>query len=123
MASVAGGIDANDRRKHIRFPMVLKLLYSFGTGEWAEGTLINISSRGILFEGCGKLPVGRRIEISIRWPFLLEGDTPLQLRVRGRVVRSDSQGTAVMTLAHDFRTAGRKRPVPKPEVRTVGCPA
>jgi hypothetical protein len=121
MAFEAG--DANDRRKHIRFPMVLKLLYSLGTGEWAEGTLINISSRGILFQGCGKLPVGKRLEISVKWPFLLEGDTPLQLRVRGRVVRSDSRETAVMTLAHEFRTVARKRAAPKPAVRTVGCPA
>ena len=95
------------RRRQIRFPIVLKLNFRMRSGLSGEGVLLNISSSGLLFRCTTNLFAGNQIEIDLPWPCLLNGNCPLQLRIRGRIVRSDQFGTAVAIQKHEFRTVAR----------------
>jgi hypothetical protein len=51
------------------------------------------------------LPIDASIELVMKWPFLLHGVRPMNLVMLGSVVRSDSKGSAVRVIRHEFRTA------------------
>jgi hypothetical protein len=51
---------------------------------------------------------GVRLRLTIEWPSLLNGTTPLQLVTFGRVVRSDPSGFAVALEHYQFRTMKRR---------------
>lgn len=111
-----------ERRTNRRFRLSLQLRYLFPnlSGEerqGGEGQVLDISSGGIFFQPGGILPVGARAELVVMWPYLLNGDCPLQLRVQGRVLRSDSQGTALRISRYEFRTAPKS---PASRVATNG---
>ena len=53
------------------------------------------------------LPEGARMKVTIEWPTLLNGTTPLQLVTIGRVVRRGALSLAVAMEHYQFRT--RKR--------------
>lgn len=95
-----------DRRKSRRFPIALKVRYRMRSARTGSGEVTDISSGGIRFHSDRILPVGQSIEISLPWPYLLEGRCRLQLRMRGRIIRSNAMGTAVAIKHHEFRTAG-----------------
>jgi len=94
-----------DRRKTRRFPIALKLRYRMQSAAAGSGEVSDISSGGVRFHADRLLAVGQAIEVNLPWPFLLEGRCGLQLRMRGRVVRSNVMGTAVAIKHHEFRTA------------------
>ncbi|MBZ5625341.1 MAG: PilZ domain-containing protein [Acidobacteriia bacterium] len=98
-----------ERRKHRRYPIALKLQYKAHPAPDGTGEVTDISSSGLYFRSEYILRVGRPINIILPWPFLLEGRCRLQLRIRGRIVRSDAKGTAVMIYHHEFHTAGRSQ--------------
>ena len=107
--------DANNRaelRTHRRYPIALALQYRWNRGskhsQFGSGTTINISSGGVLFHSGELLPVTCPIELALSWPISLE-DCNLKLVLRGRVVRSVSQTTAVRIVQYEFRTAGGRR--------------
>jgi hypothetical protein len=95
-----------DRRMERRYPVALELNYKVmeageivGTG---VGTTGNISSSGVFFL-TGGIPVdGSSVEISIRWPAVSEETPFMQLRMSGRVVRSDAGGTALQISRYRF---------------------
>ena len=72
-----------------------------------SGRTLNISSRGVLFEGEPPLSERAEIVLEMTWPFLLDGIRKLKFVVRGRIVRSDEKGTAVRFTNYDFRTSRR----------------
>lgn len=95
-----------DRRLHRRYPIVLDVEYKSNRGRIARlgsGTTVNVSSRGVLFSADDSLPAGSPVELTMKWPILLEGVCPLKLVMRGRVVRSDWRGVAVRAKDHEFR--------------------
>ena len=94
------------RRYPIRLPVQWKLKQEKRTPEAGIGATINLSSKGILIETGRKLPVGRALELSISWPFLLLRIVALQLLVVGEIVRVDGGYVAVRMLHHEFRTLG-----------------
>jgi hypothetical protein len=53
------------------------------------------------------VPVGSRLQLTVDWPFLLYGTTPLQLIVSCRVTRCLGEEFAVKLDQYQFRT--RKR--------------
>ena len=72
------------------------------------GQTLNLSSSGILVESRQqKVSVGTRLEVSVEWPMMLDGTSPLQLVVRGRVVRSEMFRFAVLFQSYQFRTMKR----------------
>ena len=95
-----------ERRIQRRYPVALELEYKvvaggavMGTGTGKTG---NISSGGVLFLTQGQLTEGSAVELSIRWPA-----APLvELRMYGRIVRSDANGTAVEMRRYHFQQPG-----------------
>ena len=100
------GERRSDRRYAIALEMRWKVLRRKRTLDSGLGRTVDLSSGGILFEVGRKLPVGLKVQLSIAWPVLLHNASPLQLTVAGKIVRSDSQRSAVQILQHEFRTAG-----------------
>jgi c-di-GMP-binding flagellar brake protein YcgR len=104
-----------ERRLNRRYPVCLELQYKLlaakaRTTRTGFGRIVNISSGGVLFTGRDTLPAGSLLELSIRWPMLLDNCCPLKLAVRGRVLRSDEKGTAIKMGQYEFRTSA-VRPV------------
>ncbi|MBZ5611351.1 MAG: hypothetical protein LAP38_24065 [Acidobacteriia bacterium] len=71
------------------------------------GRTVNVSSSGLLMNAESELPEGSRMKVTIEWPSLLNGTTPLQLVTIGRVVRRRAMSLAVALEHYQFRT--RKR--------------
>jgi len=98
-----------DLRIHRRYPIVLAVQYKWNlerkTAQSGVGTTINISRGGVLFRGDERPPVESQIVLAMSWPVSLE-DCALKLVMRGRVVRSASETTAVRIAQYEFRTAG-----------------
>ena len=101
-------VAVGERRKHRRYPIALMLEYKAPPAPDGIGEVFDISSSGVYFRSDYILRVGRPIDVIVPWPYLLDGHCRLQLCIRGRIVRSDARGTAVMIQHHEFRTAGRR---------------
>jgi len=98
-----------ERRLHSRYPIVLEVQYKATRGRakrLGSGTTLDVSSRGVLFRTDDWLPAGSYVELTLTWPFFLEGVCPLKLVMRGRVVRSAGNEVAVRTRDHKLRVAG-----------------
>lgn len=81
-----------------------------------SGSTLNISSGGILFTTEGKLPVGRKVDLSVNWPARLGGTCHLQLVVTGRVVRAEAKQAVVQIDHYEFRTRRTSPSVCRSEV-------
>jgi PilZ domain len=102
---------ALERRSKARFPVKLNVRYrtlSDGPVLVGVGQTVNISSRGLLI-ACDKAKVhtGSRMQLTVDWPFLLHGSTPLQLVIAGRVTRCHVEEFAVQLDQYQFRTKKR----------------
>jgi hypothetical protein len=74
-----------------------------GSGTGKTG---NISSGGVLFRTEDQLAAGPAVELSIRWPTVSESAPFVELRMFGRIVRSDANGTAVEMRRYHFQQPG-----------------
>ena len=100
-----------ERRFKARYPLELNVRYqSFGKSGVisGEGRTVNLSSSGVLVASSDKMSDGMRLKLTIEWPSLLNGTTPLQLVTFGRVVRCDNSSFAVALEHYQFRTMKRK---------------
>lgn len=101
-------ITTPDRRTAARFPIRLDVRYrEMGRRSncvRGNGVTKNIGGKGILISSQHTLRVGARVELSMDWPFLLDGKTLLRLILQGRVIRSENEETAVAIERHEFRT-------------------
>ncbi len=99
-------------RIHRRYPIALAVQYKWNQSRSAQrlgsGITINISSGGVLFRASETLPVRSPIELALNWPVSID-DCALKLVLRGRVVRSLQDTTAVRVIQYEFRTAGTPR--------------
>jgi hypothetical protein len=88
--------------------MALALQYRLidNGGRRGSGWTCNISSTGVLFEVSEGEPVSGSIELIVSWPCVLDGACALNLFLRGRVVRIENRGVAMVSTQHEFRTAG-----------------
>jgi len=100
-----------ERRSKSRYPIQLRVRYQTlsrfpisGAGE-----TLNISSSGLLVSSPDEIGAGSQLKITIEWPSLLNGTTPLQLMMTGRVVRRVGSGFAVACESYQFRTMSRNR--------------
>jgi len=98
----------SERRATDRFPIEsdvrYRLLENNAVAETGAGRTLNMSSSGVLFTAETRLPVGRRVELSVDWPAQLNEHCGLKLVALGRVVRSSSEAVAIRIDKYDFRT-------------------
>jgi hypothetical protein len=101
-----GGLP--ERRGTGRFPVqeeiryrVLHLKQGSVSG---VGRTLNFGSGGILFTTEQALPLGRVVELSVKWPARLGGTCPLQFVAIGRVVRTEPARAAVRIERYEFKT-------------------
>jgi hypothetical protein len=100
---------AERRRRHrfdIECEMRFRLLDSRRHLPQQSGKSINISSKGILFEVPADLPVGKRVELMIAWPAMLNEKCRLKMVAVGRIVRAEGNRVAALIQKHEFRTQG-----------------
>jgi hypothetical protein len=69
----------------------------------------NISSGGVLFHAADGMPKGPNVELAVRWPAVLGNAPFLELRISGRMVRSDSNGVAMRMSRYHFEKLGNPR--------------
>jgi len=65
---------------------------------------VNLSSGGILVASQQHVVDGALVEMSIEWPFVLNGRIPLQLMTVGRVLRRGTSRFAATFERYEFRT-------------------
>jgi PilZ domain len=108
--------SASEHRQYPRYPIVLAAEFTLPTrGETARrgaGTTLDISSGGLLLACNNNLLPGNEIEVTLQWPFLLDGALPLKLRITGHIVRANQMVVGVQFSRYEFRTA--------PLARTLG---
>ncbi len=99
-----------ERRRRQRFDIECELRYRLLDSRrhlpQQNGKTINISSKGVLFEAPSDLPVGKRVELMIAWPAMLNEKCRLKMVAVGRIVRTDSGRVAALIQKHEFRTQG-----------------
>jgi hypothetical protein len=99
-----------ERRSKLRFPLELRTQYqTIGRGQplVGRGLVVNMSSTGLFLVGENEITKGRRMKLTVEWPFPLAGEIPLRLVIEGKVVRSEASGFAVELHGHQFRTCKR----------------
>jgi hypothetical protein len=106
------GMYHSERRVHQRYPISLEVEYQLldatGVKRKGIGRTVNISSSGILVHLEENQSNVNSIQLSVKWPFLLDGLVPLQWIVRGNIVRADGDSLAVEVINHAFHTAGKE---------------
>jgi hypothetical protein len=98
---------SSDRRSSVRVPVNLEVRYSVagrrGPVETWSGQTIDVSGSGLSFTADRPPPIGQKLDLSINWPFQLDGDQ-LQLVASGVVVRTSGAVTALRIERYEFRT-------------------
>ena len=122
MADKDGKLDAAiERRATRRFAIEQDVLYKIldhraAAPESGVGKTLDISSGGVRFETQQRLRPGKRVEVSVNWPALLDGGCPLKFVAVGRVVRAEERRAAMHIEQHEFRTRRNKElPAIEPE--------
>jgi hypothetical protein len=101
---------STERRRRKRFELMCDLRYRVLDSRrhlpQQSGKTINMSSKGVLFESSIELPVGKRVELMIAWPAMLNEKCRLKMVAIGRIVRVENGIVATSILKHEFRTQG-----------------
>jgi hypothetical protein len=100
-----------ERRSKARYPIELVVNYQTldpALGIAGSGRSLNMSSGGLLISSDVRFVVGTLMKVTLEWPSLLDGITPLQLVTVGRVARSGESSFALTFEHYQFRTMGRR---------------
>ena len=93
------------RRSHRRYTIELGIRCREIRGDRdVFGKISDISTGGVRFTSSQSQAPGTTVEISIEWPMRLDGTCHLQLKGRGRVLRSDENETAIKIERYEFCT-------------------
>jgi hypothetical protein len=115
---VANDGTRGERRLQRRYPVALELEYKVMEGGEVTGTGAgrtgNIGSGGVFFQTEDKLAEGPNVELSIRWPSVPGGEPSIELRMSGRVLRSDTRGTALQMCRYHFQKPGNSGTAAEP---------
>jgi PilZ domain len=96
-----------ERRSRVRFPLELRVRFRTLGKSYAVagiGSVVNMSSGGVLVAFQHEISAGTPVELNIEWPAALDGRVPLRLVAVGRVVRCETASFAVGLERHHFRT-------------------
>jgi len=100
-----------DRRLDRRYGLDLELRFSYtsrGVTYLGSGRTVDLGGGGVLFASDSTVPEGQEIELRVAWPFLLQNVCPLEVRIRGTVLRNEARGTVVRMRDYEFRTVGER---------------
>jgi hypothetical protein len=100
-----------DRRADRRYAFEMPLHFSCQGRQLqsgGSGSTKDLCRKGILFVSDDPPPADTDVELRIEWPFLLQNVCPLELLVRGRVLRSDWRGTVIRMKTYEFRSCGNR---------------
>jgi hypothetical protein len=100
-----------DRRSDRRYDLELELRFSYkrrGVTYIGSGRTLDLSGGGVLFTSDSAVPEGQEIELRVAWPFLLQNVCPLEVLIRGTVLRTDARGAVVRMRDYEFRTCGER---------------
>ena len=99
---------ALERRSKARYPVELNVRYrtlANGPALTGIGRTLNASSQGLLIASDQqRVQHGNHLLVSLEWPSMLDGTTPLQLIAGCRVIRCQSEVFAVRLERYQFRT-------------------
>jgi PilZ domain-containing protein len=101
-------LATGDRRGNPRFRISAQLEYTVGRLH-GKGVIRDICGRGLFMQIGRTLPVGRPLELLIDWPTNLDGNLRCRLSVKGKVLRSTADGTAVGVLGFECRFDSSRR--------------
>jgi hypothetical protein len=97
------------RRSPMRFAVELDVKYREVSrrpdNQEGAGKTINIGADGLLFTTQHSLRLGARVQLSLSWPVLLDGRTPLRLVQEGVVRWANERCAAVAVQRYEFRTS------------------
>jgi hypothetical protein len=99
------------RRSQKRWAFRRELRFSYRSGDaifLGSGRTQDLSEDGVRFENDHQVPVNSEIELRISWPILLQDVCPLELVVRGRLIRSDRDGSVLHVSFREFHTCGER---------------
>jgi len=103
----------NDRRVHRRYPLRLPVRYSvsepYPPALSGVDFTQNLSSGGVALTSDAPLHIDRIINIWVSWSVKAVEFSNLELRMTGRVVRSNRTEIAIQVKRHDFVRVGRQR--------------
>src|SRR5688572_4382099 len=98
---------ATERRSDRRYPVNVAIKYRLVLADslvrTGIGTLVDMSSSGVLFQTAEFLPRGAAIELFIAWPTKLNDSDGLDLWVNGTTVRTNGNSTGVEICESEFR--------------------
>ena len=101
----------SDRRAKSRFQIRRELRYRVlhegRVVEAGTGSTVDIGSGGVAFRCDRMFSAGEQVELSISWPVLLEESCRMQLRVLGKVLRSEGERSICTVDKYEFRTQAR----------------
>jgi len=100
-----------DRRADRRYYVEIPLRFSYtrkGVAYLGTGRVCDMSRGGVRFEADSPPPDGAEVELRLAWPFLLQNVCPLELVIRGEVMKTGSRGTVVRMHHYEFRTCGSR---------------
>ena len=91
-----------ERRCHCRFPVAVPLEYA-SPDHRGQATTVDLSGHGVLLVTADPLPIGERLQVSLHWPSLPDGQDQLRLEATGRVLRRAENGVVVSLIGGTFR--------------------
>jgi hypothetical protein len=106
--------NATNRRSSRRFPLQLAVRYRLigaeTTPKWTASESVNISSTGLLFTTSESVLPGQGIEVFVAWPVALNDQVGLKLGLKGPIVRSAGNLTAMRFEKYEFKTRSADLP-------------
>jgi PilZ domain len=110
---------SGDRRADRRYQFDLQLQFQYtderGVLHGSCGVTAELSRGGIRFFTEEPPPIGAYVEARVAWPFKLQNICPLELRVEGPVIRSQSGEVVLRMKDYEFRTCGERSFFERPQ--------
>jgi PilZ domain len=100
-----------DRREDKRYEVEIPLRFSYmvkGVAYLGSGRVADLSRGGVRFHSECPPPDGCEVELRLEWPFLLQNVCPLELVIRGEVLKTSPRGTVLRMHHYEFRTCGTR---------------
>ena len=96
-------------RAKTRVPVSMELRFSYRRGNvrhYGTGRTKDLTDEVVSFESDQEVPGGTDLELRISWPLRLQSVCPLELVIRGSLVRRDTSGVVLRMKSLEFQTHG-----------------